>query len=87
MQFSAFDDYWSPFLDRQGPAGGYVAALAAHEREQLQLRLRRRLLGEGADRPIALRARAWAAAVSSRNLRGALRAYRDAGVTAGAAAG
>ena len=61
MQFSAFDDYWSPFLDRQGPAGGYVAALAAHEREQLQLRLRRRLLGEGADRPIALRARAWAA--------------------------
>jgi SAM-dependent methyltransferase len=60
MQFSAFDDYWSPFLDRQGPAGGYVAALAPHEREQLQRRLRRRLLGEGADRPIVLRARAWA---------------------------
>ena len=37
MRFSAFDDYWSPFLDGQGPAGGYVATLSAHEREQLQL--------------------------------------------------
>ena len=27
MRFSTFDDYWSPFLDRQGPAGAYVASL------------------------------------------------------------
>jgi SAM-dependent methyltransferase len=60
LRFSAFDDYWSPFLDKQGPAGAYVAALAASEREQLELRLRRRLLGEGGDRPIVLSARAWA---------------------------
>ena len=58
--FSSFDDYWSPFLEKQGPAGAYVAALSASDREQLRLRLRRRLLGDAADRPIVLRARAWA---------------------------
>jgi SAM-dependent methyltransferase len=59
-RFSSFDDYWSPFLEKQGPAGAYVEALAASEREQLRLRLRKRLLGDGPDRPIVLAARAWA---------------------------
>jgi SAM-dependent methyltransferase len=59
-RFSSFDDYWSPFLEKQGPAGAYVTALAASELEQLRLRLHRRLLGEGPDRPIVLVARAWA---------------------------
>jgi SAM-dependent methyltransferase len=59
-RFASFDDYWSPFLEKQGPAGAYVASLAADEREQLRLRLRRRLLGDGAEHPLVLRARAWA---------------------------
>jgi SAM-dependent methyltransferase len=59
-RFSSFDDYWLPFLDKQGPAGAYVASLPAADAEQLRLRLRRRLLGDGPDAPIALRARAWA---------------------------
>lgn len=59
-RFSSFDEYWSPFLEKQGPAGSYVAALAAPEREQLRVRLRRRLLGDGPDRPVVLDARAWA---------------------------
>jgi SAM-dependent methyltransferase len=59
-QFSSFDNYWSPFLQQQGPAGAYVASLGAHDRERLEMKLRRRLLGDGADRPIALSARAWA---------------------------
>ena len=58
--FSSFDDYWVPFLERQGPAGDYVARLAAGDRETLRLRLRTRLLGGGPDRPFALQARAWA---------------------------
>ncbi len=58
--FSSFDDYWIPFLEKQGPAGDYVAALAAGEREQLRQRLHKRLLGDGPDRPIVLDARAWA---------------------------
>ncbi|HSD66863.1 MAG TPA: methyltransferase domain-containing protein [Vicinamibacteria bacterium] len=60
MRFASFDDFWSPFLERQGPAGAYVASLAAGERESLRRRLRRRLLGGGPDRPIVIRARAWA---------------------------
>jgi SAM-dependent methyltransferase len=56
----SFDDYWSPFLEKQGPAGEYVASLSAGERDQLRLRLRRRLLADDPDRPIVLVARAWA---------------------------
>lgn len=59
-RFASFDDYWSPFLEKQGPAGACVAALATDERERLRDRLRRRLLGEETDRPIVLGARAWA---------------------------
>jgi hypothetical protein len=59
-RFSSFDDYWRPFVEKQGPAGDYVAGLAATEREELRLRLRKRLLGDGPDRPILLQARAWA---------------------------
>ena len=60
MEFSSFDDYWSPFLGGQGPAGAYVAGLSAQERSTLKERLRRRLAGDGSDRPFQLTARAWA---------------------------
>jgi SAM-dependent methyltransferase len=59
-RFSSFDDYWLPFLERQGPAGDYVSTLTAGDREQLRMRLRKRLLGDGPDHPIVLSARAWA---------------------------
>jgi SAM-dependent methyltransferase len=59
-RFSSFDDYWAPFLEKQGPAGAYVAMLGDDERERLRLRLRERLVGKGRDRPFTLRARAWA---------------------------
>jgi SAM-dependent methyltransferase len=58
--FSSFADYWSPFLQQQGPAGAHVATLSASERAQLESKLRRRLLDERLDGPITLRARAWA---------------------------
>jgi hypothetical protein len=59
-RFSSFENYWSPFLRQQGPAGAYVATLPARDREQLALKIRRRLVGTNADGPITLRARAWA---------------------------
>jgi SAM-dependent methyltransferase len=59
-RFSSFEDYWAPFLEKQGPAGAYVAMLGDDEREQLRLRLRERLVGKGRDRPFTLMARAWA---------------------------
>ena len=60
LAFSSFDDFWSPFVGGQGPAGAYVARLSEADREALRLRLRKRLLGQGQDRHITLQARAWA---------------------------
>jgi SAM-dependent methyltransferase len=58
--FASFDDYWLPFLAKQGPAGVYVAGLSDLDRRALERRLTRRLQGEGPERPFALMARAWA---------------------------
>jgi SAM-dependent methyltransferase len=58
-QFASFDDFWTPFLEKQGPAGAYAASLSAEAREALRVRLRRRLLGTGPDKAIVLHARAW----------------------------
>jgi SAM-dependent methyltransferase len=60
LTFSSFEDFWSPFLGGQGPAGAYVASLPEGPRRDLEQRLRRRLLAGGPDRPITLKARAWA---------------------------
>jgi SAM-dependent methyltransferase len=57
--FRNFDDYWSPFLGGQGPAGAYVSSLADEDRTKLQDLLRSRLPAEP-DGSIALTARAWA---------------------------
>jgi SAM-dependent methyltransferase len=58
--FSSFDDYWLPFLEKQGPAGDYVAKLEARQRDELRRRLQARLLGERREGAIVLSARAWA---------------------------
>jgi len=60
MPFASFDDYWQPFLQKQGPAAAHVASLSAARCEELRRRLRNRLIGEGGDRPVTLSARAWA---------------------------
>jgi SAM-dependent methyltransferase len=59
-RFTSFDDFWTAFLERQGPAGAYTVSLAAADREALRLRLRRRLLANGPDKAITMHARAWA---------------------------
>jgi SAM-dependent methyltransferase len=60
LHFSSFDDYWAPFQLGQGPAGAYVATLPKDRQNELGERLRKRLLGAASDRPIDMRARAWA---------------------------
>lgn len=60
MTFASFEDYWTPFLGGQGPAGAYVAALPVEARDELRVRLRDRLLGDRSDGPVTLPARAWA---------------------------
>ena len=60
LSFSSFEDYWSPFLGGQGPAGGYVASLPEPRRSALEAKLRERLLSSRKDGPFVLQARAWA---------------------------
>ena len=60
QSFISFDDYWSPFLGRVGPAGAYVASLSEPGRLALESALAARLTGGRREVPIALRARAWA---------------------------
>ena len=60
LAFASFEDYWSPFLGAQGPAGAYAASLSGSNRAALESRLRRRLLEDRGDAPFTLRARAWA---------------------------
>ncbi len=60
MDFTSFDDYWSPFLSGQGPSGSYAVSLAPDRQQALRERLRVQLLGAKSDRPFTLQARAWA---------------------------
>jgi len=59
LAFPSFDDFWSPFLGGQGPAGAYVTSLAEEQRAALRDRLRERLRAD-ADESVTLRGRAWA---------------------------
>jgi SAM-dependent methyltransferase len=60
LHFASFDDYWAPFLGGQGAAGAFVVSLAEPDRAALAVRLLERLGGGSPERPITLRARAWA---------------------------
>ena len=59
--FASFEDYWTPFLGGQGPAGAYLASLSTGQRDAVRDRLRRLLIGDAAGSgPFTLTARAWA---------------------------
>ena len=57
--FVDFNDYWSPFLRGQGPAGAYCVSLSANDQERLRAHLENALPFNG-DGSITLIARAWA---------------------------
>ena len=57
--FADFDDYWSPSLRGQGPAGVYCISLPENARESLRRHLKQ-ALPFNADGTISLTARAWA---------------------------
>jgi SAM-dependent methyltransferase len=57
--YSSFNDYWEPFTKGAGPGGAYVVSLSEDRRQQLETRLRKRLLGDRQDGPFSLNARAW----------------------------
>jgi SAM-dependent methyltransferase len=57
--YASFNDYWEPFTKGAGPGGAFVVSLAADRRQQLEVRMRKRLLGDRPDGPFTLKARAW----------------------------
>ena len=57
--FVDFDDYWSPFLRGQGPAGAYCVGLPEDDRERLRKQLENNV-PLSSDGSIHLIARAWA---------------------------
>ena len=59
MVFKNFDDYWIPFLGKQGAAPTYLASVNEEIGEKIRARLQARLL-PSVDGTIPLRARAWA---------------------------
>jgi trans-aconitate methyltransferase len=58
--FQSFDDYWNPFLGRQGSAPTYLASVSDEAREKIRAHLKARLAPAQGER-IELTARAWAA--------------------------
>ncbi len=57
--FRDFEDYWSPFLGKQGAAPTYLASLPGETRDWIRDALKARLVA-AADGSIAMTARAWA---------------------------
>jgi len=57
--FRDFDDYWMPFLGKQGAAPAYLASLDNKGRSRIRDALKSRLV-PAADGSIAMTARAWA---------------------------
>jgi SAM-dependent methyltransferase len=57
--YSSFHDYWEAFTKGAGPGGAYVVSLPNDRRQQLEARMRKRLLGDRQDGPFTLTARAW----------------------------
>jgi len=57
--FADFEDYWTPFLRGQGPAGTYCVSLSDTERDKLRQHLHN-ALASNPDGPIEMIARAWA---------------------------
>ena len=57
--YTSFNDYWEPFLKGAGPGGAYVVSLSDERRQQLEARMRKRLLGDRGEGPFVLKAQAW----------------------------
>jgi SAM-dependent methyltransferase len=57
--FRDFEDYWTPFLGRQGAAPAYLASLSQADQDRIRDALKARVL-TAADGSIAMTARAWA---------------------------
>ena len=60
MEFASFDDYWTPFLGKDGPNAEYVATLGDIERARIRDAVRLAYVDGEADGPRSHAAIAWA---------------------------
>lgn len=60
MEFISFDDYWAPYVGKDGPGAEYVAALSAAERARLRDAVRLAYVDGEPDGPRSYAAVAWA---------------------------
>ena len=60
VEFSCFDDYWTPFALGEGPHGQYVAGLEDGPRATLREHLRRAYVANGRDGARSFASVAWA---------------------------
>lgn len=60
MEFASFEDYWTPYEKREGPATAYLETLSRVDREKLIEALRAAYLDGEVDGPRSYAALAWA---------------------------
>jgi SAM-dependent methyltransferase len=60
MEFSSFDDYWAPYIGKDGPGADYVRTLDESRRTRLRDAVRLAYLDGEADGPRSYAALAWA---------------------------
>ncbi len=60
MEFASFDDYWAPYMGKDGPNAEYVASLGDSERTRLRDAVRLAYVDGEADGPRSYAAVAWA---------------------------
>jgi hypothetical protein len=60
MEFESFDDYWAPFVGKDGPQADYVATLGDAEQDRLRDAVRLAYIDGEPDGPRSYAAVAWA---------------------------
>lgn len=60
MEYADFDDYWRPYLGKDGPGAEYVGSLAADARARIEAAVHRAYLDGEPDGPRSFAALAWA---------------------------
>lgn len=60
MDFTSFEDYWRPYLGKDGPGAEYVGSLDVDEKGRLEAAVRSAYLDGEADGPRSYAALAWA---------------------------
>lgn len=62
MEFTSFEDYWAPYVGKDGPGAEYVATLGPDQRERLREAVRNAYVDGEPDGPRSYAAIAWAVA-------------------------